>query len=76
MLRSVRGDAGRFQDSKRFVYTGGALGFLIWFFAFMVVGGEWFETWQSKTWAGQEGAFRIYMAILGVLIFVAQRDDT
>jgi predicted small integral membrane protein len=76
MAQSIRRDASQFQSSKRFVYIGGLLGFLIWFFAFMVLGGEWFESWQSKVWAGQESAFRIYMAVLGVLVFVAQRDDT
>ncbi|MDQ7978106.1 DUF2165 family protein [Paraburkholderia sp. SARCC-3016] len=31
--------------------------------------------WQSKIWNGQEAAFRFYVAIAGVLIFVNQRDD-
>jgi predicted small integral membrane protein len=75
MAQTLRGNASQFHGSKRFVYIGGALGFLIWFFAFMVVGGEWFEMWQSKQWAGEQGAFRLYMAVLGVLVFVAQRDD-
>ena len=76
MAYNLRGDASRFQRSKRFVYIGGALGFLIWFFGFMVVGGEWFAMWQSKEWNGQEAALRIYMAIVGVLVFVAQPNDT
>jgi predicted small integral membrane protein len=41
----------------------------------MVVGGEWFAMWQSKTWNGQEAAFRFYCAVLGVLVFVNQRDE-
>jgi predicted small integral membrane protein len=40
----------------------------VWFFGFMVVGGEWFSMWQSPTWNGQEAAFRFYMTILAVLI--------
>jgi hypothetical protein len=31
--------------------------------------------WQSQTWNGQEPAFRFYMAVLGVLIFVALPDN-
>ena len=54
--------------------AGATAGFLVWFFGFMVVGGEWFLMWQSDTWNGQEAAFRFYMAILGVLIFVNQPD--
>ena len=50
------------------------LGFVVWFFGFMVVGGEWFAMWQSKDWNGQEAAFRFYMAVLGVLIFVSLPD--
>jgi predicted small integral membrane protein len=52
----------------------GGLGFLVWFFGFMVVGGEWFAMWQSKLWNGQEAAFRFYVTLLGVLIFVGQED--
>jgi predicted small integral membrane protein len=50
------------------------MGFLVWFFGFMVVGGEWFAMWQSTTWNGQEGAFRFYMPLLAVLVFVNQPD--
>ena len=74
MVRSLRADAEGFQRSKRFVYLGGTLGFLVWFFGFMVIGGEWFAMWQSKEWNGQQAAFRFLMTILGVLIFVSQRD--
>jgi predicted small integral membrane protein len=75
MARDLRADGVRFQRGKRFVYLGAALGFLVWFFGFMVVGGEWFAMWQSKEWNGQQPAFRFYMTILGVLVFVAQPDD-
>ncbi len=40
----------------------------------MVVGGEYFAMWQSKTWNGQEAAFRFYITMLAVLIFVMQPD--
>jgi hypothetical protein len=46
----------------------------VWFFGFMVVAGEWFAMWQSTIWNGQEAAFRFYVAVLGVLIFVNQPD--
>jgi predicted small integral membrane protein len=41
---------------------------------FMVIGGEWFSMWQSKDYNAQEAAFRFYMAVLGVLIFVSLPD--
>ena len=70
----LRSDGIRFNHVKRFVTIGAALGFLVWFFGFMVVGGEWFSMWQSPMWNGQEAAFRFYMTILAVLIFVNQPD--
>ena len=75
MARHLRADGGCFQRSKRLVYIGAALGFAVWFLGFMVVGGEWFAMWQSREWNGQQAAFRLVMVILGVLVFVAQRDD-
>src|SRR5215470_11367199 len=70
----LRSDRVRFNRAKRFVIVGAALGFMVWFFGFMVVGGEWFSMWQSAMWNGQEAAFRFYMTILAVLIFVNQPD--
>ena len=74
LCRRLRSDAARFNRAKRLVHLGAGLGFLVWFFGFMVVGGEWFQMWQSAMWNGQEAAFRFYMTILAVLIFVNQPD--
>jgi predicted small integral membrane protein len=74
LARSLRSDAAQFRRSKRFVFVGAGLGFLVWFFGFMVVGGEWFAMWQSNFWNGQQAAFRFYVTLLGVLIFVNQDD--
>ncbi len=75
LLRRLRADARCFNRAKRFMLIGGASGFLLWFFGFMVVGGEWFQMWRSPDWNGQELAFRFYMTILAVLIFVNQPDE-
>jgi predicted small integral membrane protein len=40
----------------------------------MAIGGEWFLMWQSETWNGQEAAFRFYVTILLVLLYVIQPD--
>ncbi|WP_260959403.1 DUF2165 family protein [Pseudomonas citri] len=63
-----------FADAKRWAIAGLTAGFLVWFFGFMAVGGEWFLMWQSEVWNGQDAAFRFYMAIVGVLIFLNQPD--
>jgi len=74
LLRSLRASGATFNRSKRFVYLATAVGFLVWFFGFMVIGGEWFSMWQSPAWNGQEAAFRFYAALLGVGIFIALED--
>lgn len=67
--------AEAFDAAKMWAIAAATIGFLVWFFGFMVIGGEWFLMWQSPTWNGQDAAFRIYMAILGVLIFVNQPEQ-
>jgi len=74
LLWHVRSDAARFNRAKRLVHIGAALGFLVWFFGFLVVGGEWFQMWQSQTWNGQQAAFRFYVTILAALIFDNRQD--
>jgi predicted small integral membrane protein len=73
MLRNARNPV-RFDRSKAWIFAGGTIGFLVWFLGFMVVGGEWFQMWQSQTWNGQQPAFRFYMTILVVLIYVQQPE--
>jgi predicted small integral membrane protein len=75
MLRAVRAPAAGFQRAKVWLVAGVTAGFMVWFFGFMVVAGEYFAMWQSKTWNGQEAAFRFYVTLLAVLIFVNQKDD-
>ncbi|MET0440250.1 MAG: DUF2165 domain-containing protein [Devosia sp.] len=75
MLASTRREATAFNRSKAWAIGGLSFGFLVWQVAFMSIGGEWFGMWQSTTWNGVQSAFRIFITILGVLIFVALRDD-
>jgi predicted small integral membrane protein len=70
------GMAEDFDAAKDFVIAGATMGFLVWFVGFMVFGGEWFLMWQSDTWNGQEAAFRFYLSMLAVLIFVNQPERT
>ncbi len=75
LLRQLRSGADRFNRAKRFVSVGATCGFLVWFFGFMLIGGEWFQMWQSPSLNGQEAAFRFYLTILAVLIFVSKKDE-
>jgi predicted small integral membrane protein len=75
-LWRARNDTGAaFNRAKRWIYIGAIIAMFIWFFCFMVIGGEYFLMWQSKTWNGQEAAFRFYMSVLGVLLYVNQTDS-
>ena len=48
---------------------------LLWFAAFISVGGEWFLMWQSKIWNGQEEAFRMF-AVFGIVFLLLVLPDT
>jgi predicted small integral membrane protein len=50
-------------------------GMLLWMVAFLDVGAEWFLMWQSRTWNGQEAAFRMTVieGILLVLLLLPER---
>mgnify|MGYP000570654832 CR=1 FL=1 len=65
---------GALDAAKDVAIAGLVLGFALWFFGFMVVGGEWFQMWQSQIWNGQEAAFR-FIASLGLfLVFLSFED--
>ena len=64
----------QFNAAKALAIASLAAGFALYFFGFLVVGGEWFQMWQSQTWNGQEAAFRFATSFGVVLIFVAMED--
>lgn len=74
LLGRLRTPGKVFNRAKRWAVAGLTLGFGLWFFGFIVVGGEYFVMWQSKLWNGQEGAFRFVTMILGALVFVSLPD--
>jgi predicted small integral membrane protein len=75
LARNLRADARTFQRAKAWAVAGLLLGFLLWQFGFMVIGGEWFGMWQSPKWDGVPSAFRFAMVIAVVLILVVLPDD-
>ncbi|MEZ0171249.1 DUF2165 family protein [Microvirga sp. TS319] len=75
LLRRLRCDAVSFNRGKGIAIAGLTLGFLVWQVGFMSVGGEWFGMWMSKQWNGVPDAFRFFITILAVLIYLVQRDE-
>jgi predicted small integral membrane protein len=67
LLLVLRAPAADFQRAKDVAIAALTLGCLLWFVAFISVGGEWFLMWQSKVWNGQDPAFRMF-AILGITL--------
>jgi predicted small integral membrane protein len=74
LARTARGTAAEFNRSKSFSIAALTLALLMWLVAFLSVGGEWFLMWQSKTWNGQDAAFRMFTAIGIVLILLVLPD--
>ena len=74
LMRTARGTAHDFNNAKRITIIALALGLLMWLVAFLTVGGEWFLMWESKTWNGQDAAFRMFTVLGMVLLLVAQPD--
>jgi predicted small integral membrane protein len=75
LARALRTSGLAFNKAKRVAVAALTLAMLMWLVAFLSVGGEWFLMWQSKSWNGQDAAFRMFTVIGLVLLFVAQPDS-
>lgn len=74
LARALRGTAAAFHLAKRVAIAALTLSLLMWLVAFLSIGAEWFLMWQSKTWSGQEAAFRMFTVVGIVLLFLALPD--
>lgn len=66
-----------FNQAKKMGVFGLTVGIILFFGGFIIVGGEWFLTWQSPSWNGQQGAFRFVtiMGIFLVYLVIPERED-
>ena len=74
MVHHISVTSTRFQRAKSLAVTGLTLGFTLWFFGFLTIGGEWFQMWQSEKWNGQQAAFR-FIACVGVVLVILLLPD-
>lgn len=74
LVRAFRGPANAFNTAKRIPVAALSLSLLMWLVAFVDVGGEWFLMWQSRTWNGQEEAFRMFV-IVGIVLLLLIHPD-
>lgn len=70
----ARQDAAAFAHARSTAAMGLTAAVLLWFFGFIVIGGEWFLMWQSKTWDARP-ASTMFTVIIGlILIHVSQPE--
>jgi predicted small integral membrane protein len=74
MVQALRGSAAVFNRAKRVSIAALTISLLMWLVVFLSIGGEWFLMWQSKTWNGQDAAFRMFTVVGIVLLIVVQPD--
>lgn len=75
LLRALRRVSAQFHAAKRIAILALTLSMLMWLVAFLSVGAEWFLMWQSRTWNGQEAAFRMF-AVVGVVLLILIQPET
>ena len=75
LMRALRAPAGVFNGAKRVPVMALTLSMLMWLVAFLSVGAEWFLMWQSRTWNGQEAAFRMF-TVVGVVLLILIQPET
>jgi predicted small integral membrane protein len=75
LLRAVKGTAAGFATAKAQSIVALTMGIVLWFVGFIAVGGEWYLMWQSKTWNGQDAAFRLVVVLGIVLLYVVGPEN-
>lgn len=75
LLRAMRKPRTAFHDAKTLAIGGLTVSLLMWFVAFLSVGGEWFLMWQSRTWNGQEEATRMFVVVGVILLFLVMPEN-
>jgi len=75
LARALFASAQVFMQAKSVSVAALTLALLMWLVAFLTVGGEWFLMWQSKTWNGQDAAFRMFTVVGIILLLLAQPDS-
>jgi predicted small integral membrane protein len=70
LLHARNASAPDFLRARSLAVAGLAVSLMMWLFAFLIIGGEWFLMWQSPTWNGQEAAFRMFTVLGIVLLFL------
>ena len=69
-------DAAQFHNAKSLAIMGGAVGMIVWYGFFIVLGEVYFNMWQSEIGLGSvNGAFRYGTVCAVLMFFISMRDD-
>ena len=74
LQRAFKSASAQFNSAKRIPIVALTLSLLMWLVAFYAIGGEWFLMWQSRTWNGQDAAFRNFALVSLVLLILLHPD--
>jgi predicted small integral membrane protein len=70
LLSKIKENNSRFNESKKIAFIGLFFGFLLYMVGFIIIGSEWFNMWQSRSWNGQMTAGLFISMIMFVMIFL------
>lgn len=74
LWRSRHASVTHWRIARQWAAAGLTLGMLLWFLAFITVGGEWFLMWQSSKWNGLGPALRMFTVMGVVLLYLNQPE--
>ncbi len=75
-LGLARNQPAAFTSAKPLAILALTSNLLLWFLAFITVGGEWFVMWQSSVWNGQSAAFRMFTCVGIILLFLKTPESS
>lgn len=64
-----------FNKSKPLAFLGLSLGFILFTFGFIAVGGQWFQMWQSHIWNALPTA-GLFMNMVGIVMIILLIPET
>lgn len=74
LFAARRSGAAAFESAKDFAIGGLTLGVVLYFFGFLIIGGEWLQMWRSAQWNFQQPAFRFLVSLGVVLSYLASPE--
>jgi predicted small integral membrane protein len=73
--RLARATEGSWKQAREFASGALVTTLLLWLVAFIIVGGEWFQMWQSNEWNGISAAARNFTVQALVLLYLQTPND-